>query len=192
MEENCFLTNKKAALRKQARQWLATQSLETTQSWGKAMAPCLFELSAWEQAHTVFCFVSTPSEPDTTPILKAVLDSGRTLCVPRTLDAYGHMEAVAIEHLEQLSAGRWGILEPPAHFPAFPTHQIDLIVAPCLMAGPNGARLGQGGGYYDRFFSQCNCPSVALCPCGLIDSNLPLEPFDHRVDLVLTEFGWVP
>lgn len=192
MEQDCFLTTKKAALRKQARQWLATQCLQTVQSWGASMAAPLFELPAWQQAKTVFCFVSTPSEPDTTPILKAVLSSGRTLCVPRTLDVHGHMEAVPIENLDQLSAGRWGILEPPAHLSALPADQLDLIVAPCLMAGPNGARLGQGGGYYDRFFAQCNCPTVALCPSGLVHPNLPLEPFDHRVDFVLTESGWIP
>lgn len=183
------LQHKKAALRKQARQYLRMQPPQTFSEWGNAMALALFELDVWKNAQTVFCFVSTDLEPSTLPILKAVLAHKGTLCVPRTTDENGQMDAVSITDLNQLSAGRWGLLEPSAQLAAFEPQQLDLIVAPCLMAGPNGARLGQGGGYYDRFFSRCQCPSVVLCPSDLVHPNLPLEPFDCPIDYVITETG---
>ena len=189
MDDAQHTANKKAALRRQARQYLLAQPKSTLQHWGRAMADALFCLDQWKQAKTVFCFVSTDAEPDTLPILKAVLAQGRTLCVPRTKNNRGDMDAVVIKDLQQLASGRWGILEPAQGLPLAQPEQIDLIVAPCLMAGSLGQRLGQGGGYYDRFFARCHCPKVVLCPSQLVSEQIPLEPFDQPVDFVLTEAG---
>lgn len=67
-----------------------------------------------------------------------------------------------------------------------------LLVLPALAATTGGARLGQGGGYYDTLLA--SCPShvdggplrVALVwPWEVLDT-LPAEPHDHGVDLVVS------
>ena len=63
---------------------------------------------------------------------------------------------------------------------------IDLIVAPCLAAAPDGARLGHGGGFYDRFLArEPHHPTVALCYAFQLMDRLEVESFDVPVDLVL-------
>lgn len=179
----------KAALRAQARAFLRQAGPERTDAWGRAMAGYLAESELWKKAGTVFCFVSTAREPSTRPLLELALAQGKTLCVPRT-GSEGFMEAVPLTSLEQLTPARFGLLEPAPGLPALAPERLELVVAPCLMAAPDGLRLGQGGGYYDRFLPRCHCPVVLLCPSALVQNDLPAEAHDRRADLVLTEQGF--
>ncbi|WP_338402629.1 5-formyltetrahydrofolate cyclo-ligase [Micrococcus luteus] len=71
------------------------------------------------------------------------------------------------------------------------------VVMPALAVAEDGMRLGQGGGYYDRFLAELPqaVPTVALVfedellPAGAI----PAEPTDRPVDGVVTAAGlhWV-
>lgn len=74
------------------------------------------------------------------------------------------MEAVPVDSLEQLAPARFGLLEPAPDLPALAPEQLELVVAPCLMAAPGGLRLGQGGGYYDRFLPRCRCRWCCFAP----------------------------
>lgn len=185
-----FLPARKAALRAQARAFLAAAGPEETAAWGRAMAESLTKTDLWRHARSVFCFVSTAREPDTRPLLERALAEGKTLCVPRT-GPEGFMEAVPVDSLDRLTPARFGLLEPAPDLPALAPEQLELVVAPCLMAAPGGLRLGQGGGYYDRFLPRCRCPVVLLCPSPLIAPDLPAEAHDRRADLVLTEKGFL-
>lgn len=181
---------RKADLRAQARALLGQAGPERTAAWGLAMAETLTKSELWKQAGAVFCFVSTSREPSTRPLLELALAQGKTLCVPRT-GPDGFMEAVPITGLEQLAPVRFGLLEPAPGLPALDPGQLDLVIAPCLMATPDGLRLGQGGGYYDRFLPRCRCPVVLLCPAALVERELPTEAHDRRADFVLTEQGFL-
>lgn len=185
-----LITTRKADLRAQARALLSQAGPERTSAWGLAMAEHLTKSELWKQAGAVFCFVSTSREPSTRPLLELALAQGKTLCVPRT-GPDGFMEAVPITGLEQLAPARFGLLEPAPGLPALDPGQLDLVIAPCLMAAPDGLRLGQGGGYYDRFLPRCRCPVVLLCPAALVERELPTESHDRRADFVLTEQGFL-
>ena len=64
---------------------------------------------------------------------------------------------------------------------------IGLVLVPGLAFDAQGRRLGYGGGYYDRFLRQTAAPRVGLTfDCLLLD-EVPEEPHDVRVDVVLTE-----
>ena len=180
----------KTVLRARSRAFLTESGPELTASWGRAMTEHLTGTDLWRRAGSVFCFVSTAREPDTRPLLEQALAEGKTLCVPRT-GPNGFMEAVPVDSLDRLAPARFGLLEPAPDLLALAPEQLDLVVAPCLMAAPGGLRLGQGGGYYDRFLPRCRCPVVLLCPAGLVQSDLPAEAHDRRADLVLTEQGFL-
>ena len=186
---NASLTEQKAALRAAARRYLAQNAPALSEAWGRAMAETLTAHPLWQGGGPVFCFVSTKTEPDTRPLLCRALAEGRVLCVPRT-GPEGFMEAVPLTSLEQLAPARFGLLEPAPGLPALAPERLDLVVAPCLMAAPDGLRLGQGGGYYDCFLPRCHCPVVLLCPSALVQNDLPAEAHDRRADLVLTEQGF--
>lgn len=183
------LEEQKKEARLTARAKLVPVTKEQTGFWGWLMMQHLQALPVWHTARTVLCFVSTPQEPDTAPLLQAVLSSGRTLCLPRQGPLPGQMEAVRVAALFALSPGPHGILEPPRAMPALPPDQIDLIVAPCLATAPGGARLGHGGGYYDRFFTRARGIKAGFCPGALVFPSLPTGPLDMPLDLIITEKG---
>jgi 5-formyltetrahydrofolate cyclo-ligase len=67
----------------------------------------------------------------------------------------------------------------------------DLVIVPGLAFTAAGDRLGQGGGWYDRFLAgvRPECTSVGVCFVEQIVEALPVEPHDIVVDHVVTDAG---
>ena len=183
------LIEEKQQLRRTARGFWAQVAPELPLAWGQAMTHQLTNLPQWRDAQRVFFFVSTKAEPDTHPLLNLALSQGKELYLPRLCREPGRMEAAACQGLSHLVPGRYGIPEPDGSAPVIAPHLLDLVIAPCVMASSTGQRLGHGGGYYDRFLSQCRCPVLVLCPSALLRQELPCQAHDQRVDGVITEQG---
>lgn len=153
-----------------------------------AIARHLLAMPEYQEAGTVFCFVGTSREIDTTAILSDALAAGKRLCVPLCVGD-GLMDLHQITSLDQLVPGAYGILEPPADTPLVDTDAVDFAVLPCLSCSHGGHRLGQGGGFYDRFLSHYRGGAILLCRERLIREDVPVEPHDCPVPWVLTERG---
>lgn len=178
----------KQRLRRVIRELEAQLSPRYRAESSRAIAAHLLAMPEYQESGTVFCFVGTSREIDTRPILAHALAAGKRLCVP-LCTAPGVMEARQITDLGQLSPGRHGILEPPAEAPAVRVDAIDFAVIPCLTCNCLGQRLGQGGGYYDRFLTRYRGGTVLLCRERLLREEIPLEPHDYPIPWVLTERG---
>ena len=181
------LNAQKQAARRAARQQLAQISPQEFSAIGAAMWQTLQAQPAWQNAESVFCFVGALHEPDTMPILQGALSAGKQLLVPR-IAGPGQMQLVPLQSLEQLQPGAFGILEPGQALPAVPAGSgMQLAVLPCLAAARSGARLGHGGGYYDRFLANYSGRRLILCPEALLAQSLPTGPLDEPAQAVLTE-----
>lgn len=181
------LNAQKQAARRAARQQLAQISPQEFSAIGAAMWQTLQAQPAWQSAESVFCFVGALHEPDTMPILQGALSAGKQLLVPR-IAGPGQMQLVPLQSLGQLQPGAFGILEPPQALPAVPAgSRVQLAVLPCLAATRGGARLGHGGGYYDRFLANYSGHRLILCPEALLAQSLPTGPLDEPAQAVLTE-----
>lgn len=154
----------------------------------QAIAAHLLAMPEYQAAETVFCFVGTEQEINTRPILEDALASGKILCVPLCVDR-GMMELRRITSLDQLVTGAYGILEPMADTPVVETDAVDFAILPCTTCNHAGARLGKGGGFYDRFLSHYRGGTVLLCREKLIREEIPVEPHDYPIPWVLTERG---
>lgn len=153
-----------------------------------AIAAHLTAMPEYQAAGTIFCFVGTPHEIDTRPILENALATGKRLCVPLCTGP-GMMELRQISTLSQLSPGAYGIPEPPEDAPTVSVDETDFAILPCLTCNHLGHRLGQGQGYYDRFLAHYRSGTVLLCREKLIRDEIPLEPHDYPIPWVLTERG---
>ena len=176
----------KASARAAARQLRTGWTDGQRRALGIGMTGQLTGWPLWQQAGAVFAFCGGAREPDTGPILDAALAAGKALYLPRVTGP-GQMEAVRVDKVEQLVAGAYGILEPPAGSSAAEPEAIDLILLPCLAAAADGTRLGWGGGYYDRFLARCAAPAAVLCPEALVAPFLPAEPHDRPAGWIVTE-----
>jgi 5-formyltetrahydrofolate cyclo-ligase len=69
----------------------------------------------------------------------------------------------------------------------------DAVIVPGLAFTAAGDRLGQGGGWYDRFLAavRADCVSVGVCFAEQLVESLPVEPHDVTIDHVVTDTGVV-
>ena len=140
----------------------------------QAVAIQVLALPEYRRAQSLFCFVSTTREIDTTPILLDALHSGKTLCVPLCVDD-GIMEPRQITSLDQLHRGAYGVLEPEEDTPKMTLDQVDLSIIPCVSC--------------DRLFAGNPENAAMLCRESLLRTIIPREPHDVVFPLVITEFG---
>lgn len=179
-------SEEKRALRASIRAEILQLPSRYTMEADKKIAARLAEMPEYLSADTVFCFVGTTREIDTSPFLKAALAAGKTLCVP-LCTGQGIMTLKKITALSQLSPGAYGILEPAADAPSVSADDVDFAVIPCICCNRAGHRLGQGGGFYDRFLTAYRGPAVLICRERLMREEIPVEPHDAVIHWVLTE-----
>ena len=153
-----------------------------------AICAHLKAMQEYQDAETVFCFVGTGTEIRTDPLLSDALKQGKRLCVPLCTDEQ-RMELRQIFSLGELLPGQYGIPEPPRSAPAISVDDVDFAVIPCMTCSRAGARLGHGGGYYDRFLSTYRSAAVVVCPEKLLREELPVEPHDIPIHWVVSERG---
>jgi 5-formyltetrahydrofolate cyclo-ligase len=79
---------------------------------------------------------------------------------------------------------------PDAEPPGAPG-TIDVVVVPGVAFTARGDRLGQGGGWYDRFLATTatGCTTVGVAFAPQLVPALPTGPHDRRVDVVVTDLG---
>lgn len=137
----------------------------------------------FQNAKTVFCYVSYNGEVETLELLSCIAKE-KTLTVPYCIDDNGNMIAVKISGTDDLKKGMYGILEPQNPVP-FPKEEIDFVIVPGVAFSKDGYRLGYGKGYYDRFLADINPYKLGICKKELFLEKLPHGEYDIRMDSVL-------
>lgn len=138
-----------------------------------------------EKARAVLLFDGVGTEPDTRPLLRALLRSGRQAVYPVCLPG-NRLELRLISSEADLLPGRFRIPAPGPGCPLVPPEEVDAALIPHVLCDRENYRLGHGGGYYDRFLAEFSGFSVCFCPPERLVDRLPRDGFDRPVDLVLT------
>lgn len=139
-----------------------------------------------EAADTVMVFYGTGREPDTVPLIRALMDRGKRVALPVCLP-HRAMEARQVLDIDQLVPNRFGIPEPAGSCPVIEKSEIAAALIPHLMVDREGYRLGWGGGYFDRWLADFQGFTVCVCRPGRLVDHMPREGFDIPVQLVLIE-----
>ena len=106
-------------------------------------------------------------------------------------DVITAIDGTEITSLEDLVPDQYDIPAPKDGCPVVAREELDLILVPGLCFDSRGSRLGQGGGYYDRYLEDYEGVTIGLCREDFFQVNLPREPLDAWVRFVLTEEGQV-
>lgn len=91
--------------------------------------------------------------------------------------------------MEDCNHDDMGILAPKTHEEAvFP----DIILTPLVAFSESGARLGQGGGFFDRYIHHCKEHNIKTIFIGVAFElqklpHIPTEPHDALLDAIITE-----
>lgn len=191
----------KTVLRAQMLAARRARSAAEREQAGQQLAARAGALASELGAQRVACYVSFGTEPPTqhvlerlaadgvrvlVPIVRADLDldwairpGAQAAAVAKALPGAGMPGAAAAEGSQDASVRRCG----PA---AIST--VDLVLVPALAVSTSGARLGRGGGSYDRALARVPpaVPIVAVVYDEELVDQLPTEEHDRPVDLALT------
>jgi 5-formyltetrahydrofolate cyclo-ligase len=154
----------------------------------------LLALQPFRSAEVVCAYASFSSEFVTSAFLSAVKDSGKRLLLPRINRATRTLELrEASDPASDLVPGVWGIREPSELCPIVPASEADFLLVPGVAFAANGARLGYGGGFYDRLLAaiSLDIPRIAAAFALQIVDSIPTGSRDQPVHLIVTETGEV-
>lgn len=133
-------------------------------------------------------YVAARGELSLEPLLVEILASGRALCLPRCEEA-GRMSARRVTALSQLVPGAYGLLEPGEGCPETVPEEIDVVLVPGTAFDARGGRIGQGGGYYDRFLPRTHAYRIGVCHDFALLGSVPVLAHDQRMDAVVCPSG---
>ncbi len=177
------ITEQKAALRDKIRRERAAIAPEVRKAQDKALFKAFLMQDCVKKAATVQVYWGVGDEGETTDLISALLAMGKRVALPRCLPGRG-MEA-RLYRGGRLTRSSFGIPEPGEDCPLVSRENLDVILVPALCYDRKGFRLGQGGGYYDRYLQGYEGTAVGLCYRELLQEQLPREEHDLPVGLVL-------
>ena len=134
---------------------------------------------------TVLAFQGVRSEPDTEGLVELLEARGHRAFLPRVEGE--HLVVVAHRPGDVLHVGAFGIAEPDG--PAADPSLVDVVLVPGLAFTPDGRRLGQGGGFYDRFLPllRSDCLTIGVCFAEQLVDDLPSEEHDWVLHDLVTD-----
>lgn len=187
----------KEELRRALRARRQAMSARAREAAGMGLAKVVTGIPAVEGATCVAAYVSRPTEPPTMPLLERLAARGTRVMLP-VLGAGLRRDWAWYRGPDDLQLRAPGRPAEPAG-PALGADaltDVQAVIAPALAVDTDGARLGQGGGWYDRVLR--HAPADAIVIATVFDDEvydatvrpLPREPHDRAVDIVATPSGW--
>ena len=174
--------HRREALTPEERTRLSQHIVDSTANWIRR-----------EGFDAVMLYLNMRSEVETLGLLEALLDSGKQVCAPVVETEQLELTPRRIQNLEtELVRHSYGMLEPNAACPIFPTEHLQLIVVPGIAFDRKGYRLGYGKGFYDRFLVKCpHAVAIGLAyRLQLVADTFP-QAWDIPVQHIFTENGRV-
>ena len=177
--------DERSLLRARLRQARAARTAQEQARDARAVAARILALTAYREAHVVMAYAAARGEIALDAVMEDALLRGKTLALPLCTGP-GRMQARRVTDLSRLRPGRYGIPEPGPDCPELAPVTIDLILVPGVAFDPRGGRVGQGGGYYDRFLPLSRALRVGVCPEFALLDRVPVRAHDQRMDAVVT------
>ena len=172
----------------------ARQSLSTTEVDTNSQCICehILALPTYQCATHIACYLSANNEADLKVLIQQAWQQGKQIYLPvinietKTMDFYHYIQN------SELTINHYKIKEPNIKnsTPINPM-QLDLIITPVVGFDAHCNRLGQGGGFYDRYLSQFSeKKSVSIIGAAYEIQKLisvPTQDWDIPLDTVITE-----
>ncbi len=181
------MKEEKKALRRMITQRKALYSLELRRTLSAVLMEQLERHPLFVTARTVLLYYSLHDEVYTHEFVEHWRQEKRIL-----------LPVVKGEELElryyagkdDLKKGAYGIEEPSGMiFTDYP--EIDVTIVPGVSFDKDGNRLGRGKGYYDRLLPKLSSYNIGICYAFQVSDKIPYEPYDRKMDAVLTDEGWL-
>ncbi|MHC1711594.1 MAG: 5-formyltetrahydrofolate cyclo-ligase [Solidesulfovibrio sp.] len=192
LQPNQTIDNDKSALRRDMLRRRDALSRDFVMAASQAVIRGVMQLPRWPLAGEVLAYLPIRNEVDATALVEDLLARGRRLLLPRCRDNQpGQLDLGCVSCLTDVTPGRYGILEPRQDLCLPPeAFAPDMILVPGLAFDATGARLGFGGGYYDRLLALPLATGAYIVGLGYdfqMTPRLPVAIWDKPMDAIVTE-----
>jgi 5-formyltetrahydrofolate cyclo-ligase len=157
----------------------------------------LLQLPEYRQAGTVLGYMNFGAEFASELWVARVLADGKRLALPKVNRHTNHLDLYWVEDPEnQLAAGLWGIREPVVERceRLDNPNEVEFALLPGVAFTRDGARLGYGGGFYDKLLARpdvrdwAHQPALVAAAFAMqVVERLPQEATDVKVEWIITE-----
>jgi 5,10-methenyltetrahydrofolate synthetase len=166
-------------------------------AYSAAISARIAKLEIYRQADAVLGYMNFGAEFASELWVQQVLADGKKLALPRVNRHANQLDLYWVDDLEnQLAAGSWGIREPIVErcerLEAL--NEVEFALLPGVAFSRNGARLGYGGGFYDKLLAGHpggnggHKPVLAAAGFALqLVEHIPQEATDVKVEWLVTE-----
>lgn len=163
-------------------------ALSVRETHSLAIKERLFGDPVFIGANRILFYASFRTEVQTLRMIEEALDIGKEVVLPRVCSETNTLTKHPICGMLEVTPGYKGIPEPNGD-KQYKVEQMDMIVIPGAVFTADGARIGYGGGYYDRLLTRVkgSKPIVALAFEAQIVENIQTEKHDIMMDYIITE-----
>ncbi len=193
------MSSVKQALRKNVIELRRQQPVEVRAACSVAITERLLQLPAYQQADAVLGYMNFGAEFASDLWVAEALAQGKRVALPKVNHHTNHLDLYWVEDLEnQLETGLWEIREPIVERceRVLALNEVEFALLPGVAFTRAGARLGYGGGFYDKLLAQLDQAHAgtsrpllvaAAFALQLVD-RIPQETTDVKVEWVVTEY----
>jgi 5-formyltetrahydrofolate cyclo-ligase len=158
----------------------------------RAIVESTRNLPVYRQARTVLGYLNFGAEMVAELWVRQALADGKQVLLPRVNRASRHLDLYRVQNLEHdVAPGSWGIREPVAErcIKEEALGTVEFILLPGVAFTREGARLGYGGGFYDKLLAQMpHRPALVAGAFALqVVQEIPQESTDRNVGWLVTE-----
>jgi 5-formyltetrahydrofolate cyclo-ligase len=138
------------------------------------------------EAKIVLGYHPTHAELDPRAALASLRETGVTIVLPRIVGP-GALTLHEVGPFEGLEEGPHGIRQPSVTTPEVARADIDIVIVPGVAFDASGARIGYGGGYYDRLLDRLpSARRIGMAFDVQLVGSIPHEPHDCHMHMVVT------
>ncbi len=182
----------KQALRKSIIALREQLSPDTRAAHSAVITERLLQLPEYQQANAVLGYMNFGAEFASELWIQQVLADGKKLALPRVNRHTNQLDLYWVDDLEnQLESGLWGIREPVVERceRLSTLNEVEFALLPGVAFTRDGARLGYGGGFYDKLLAHMtHQPTLVAAAFALqIVEQIPQEATDVKVEWIITE-----
>lgn len=151
----------------------------------------ILDLQDYKAAKTVMGYMNFGSEFNSAAWVRQALEEGKQVLLPLVDKIRRELCLYRVNNLDtQLAPGSYGIREPLPHCcePA-ELSQVEFILLPGVAFSRDGARLGYGGGFYDKLLARLqHAPALVAAAYSVqLVPEVPQEATDRKVEWLVTE-----
>lgn len=156
-------------------------SLQERSVQSAAICRSILCCDAYINAGVIAGYAPLTHEADILPVLSAAIAQGKKVLMP-LCGMPPQMTFLQIHSLDEMKAGRYGILEPAGDAPEWNVEDIDLILVPLEGIDSRGYRLGKGGGYYDYLLSRTKAYAMGCALTWQMVHEVPCDAWDQPLN----------